>query len=160
MEAVKEDKPRFVGLYQRFTQLDQHISGLKAELKRAVTPEDLIEIPAFYRLMAGTGTNKDWQRVAFFLPYAAHAKGADSLGKQLAKAGVSEMRLFQVLRSELPNDIVQLRRLVQQVKPTVDWQQFGSMLFYWEYNDSNKRHLLEDYFLSLGNKAIAKEDKQ
>lgn len=159
MEAVKENKPQFVELYHRFTELDKHISGLKAELKRATTPEDLVEIPAFYRLMTGIGTHKDWQRVAFFLPYVKHQEGADSLGKQLAKAGVSEMRLFQVIRSESPNNIVQLRRLVQQVKPTVDWRQFGNMLFYWDYDDRNKRTLLEDYFLNAGNKHSTKGEK-
>jgi len=159
MEAVKENKPQFVELYQRYSQLEKQISGLKAELKRATSPDDLVEIPAFYRLMVGTGAHKGWQRVAFFLPYVKHQQGADSLGKQLANAGVSEMRLFQVVRSESPNDIIQLRRLVQQIKPTVDWKQLGSMLYYWDYNDRNKRNLLEDYFLNVGSNKSNKGKK-
>lgn len=165
MEAVKESISQFVELYQRYSQLEKQIGGLKAELKRATSPDDLVEIPAFYRLMIAVGTHKDWQRVAFFLPYASHKQGADSLGKQLAKAGVSEMRLFQVIRSESPNDIIQLRRLVRQIKPTVDWQQLGSMLYYWDYvrpgHDAkeNKRRLLEDYFLNAVNKHSAKGEK-
>ena len=147
MEAVKE-KPDFVRLYAHFDELKNRVSGLEAEIKRCASLDDLTEIPSFYRLMAETGTHQGWQRVAFFLPYVKHKEGADNLGKQLAKGGVSEMRLFQVIRSESPNDIIQLRRLVQQVKPTVDWHYFGPMLFYWDYNDSNKRQLLEDYFLA------------
>ncbi len=148
----KKERFDFEALCQRFTELSKRISGLQAEIKRASSPEDLIEVPAFYRLMAGIGTHAGWQRVAFFLPYAKHKAGAESLGKQLAKAGVSEMRLFQVIRSSSPNDIVQLRRLVQQVKPTVDWQTFGNTLLYWDYDDRNKRNLLEDYFLAANNK--------
>lgn len=165
MEGVKEKKTQFVDLYQRYSDLEKRISGLKAELKRAAAPEELADIPAFYRLMAGIGTNAPWQRVAFFLPYVKHQSGAGTLGKQLAMAGVSEMRLFQVMRSESPNDIIQLRRLVQQSKPTVDWQVFGGMLYYWDYirpgHDAkeNKRRLLEDYFLNTGSKYSTKGEK-
>jgi len=150
MEVVKEkkEKPDFVNLYEHFNSLQERISGLEAEIKRVASPEALVEVPSFYRLMAGTGTHKGWQRVVFFLPYVKHKEGADSIGKQLAKGGVSEMRLFQIIRSGSPNDIIQLRRLVQQIKPTVDWQYFGKTLYYWDYGDSNKRQLLEDYFLA------------
>lgn len=147
MEAVKK-KLDFVELYEHFKSLKERISGLEAEIKRVASPEALVEIPSFYRLMVGTGTHKGWQRVAFFMPYVKHREGADSIGKQLAKGGVSEMRLFQIIRSGSPNDIIQLRRLVQQVKPTVDWQYFGKTLYYWDYGDRNKRQLLEDYFLA------------
>jgi len=147
MEAVKEELD-FVKLYEHFKSLKERISGLDAEIKRVASPEELVEIPSFYRLMVGTGTHKGWQRVAFFMPYVKHKEGADSIGKQLAKGGVGEMRLFQIIRSGSPNDIIQLRRLVQQVKPTVDWQYFGKTLYFWDYGDRNKRQLLEDYFLA------------
>lgn len=159
MEAVQTQKKDFVAVYQNFTDLKQRISGLEAEIKRTSKPGDLVETPAFYRLMAGIGTHKDWQRVVFFLPFASHKEGADSLGKQFGIANVSEMRLFQVIRSESPNDIVQLRRLVQQLKPTVDWQHFGAMLYYWDYNERNKRNLLEDYFLNKTDKNASKGAK-
>lgn len=149
MEAVKEELD-FVKLYDRFISLKERISGLEAEIKRAASPDDLIEIPSFYRLMVGVGTHRGWQRVAFFMPLVKHKEGADSIGKQLAKSGVSEMRLFQVIRSGSPNDIIQLRRLVQQVKPTVDWRYFGKTLYYWDFSVRNKRQLLEDYFLASG----------
>ena len=147
MEAVKEDL-NFVKLYEHFRSLKERIGGLEAEIKRVASPDALVEIPSFYRLMAGTGTHKGWQRVVYFMPYVKHKEGADSIGKQLAKGGVSEMRLFQIIRSGSPNDIIQLRRLVQQTKPTVDWQYFGKTLYFWNYGDRNKRQLLEDYFLA------------
>ena len=147
MEAVKR-KLDFVKLYEHFQSLKERISGLEAEIKRVASPEALVEIPSFYRLMEGTGTHKGWQRVVFFMPYVKHKEGADSIGQQLARGGVSEMRLFQIIRSGFPNDIIQLRRLVQQVKPTVDWQRFGKTLYYWDYDDRNNRQLLEDYFLA------------
>jgi len=148
MGAAKKELD-FVKLYEHFKSLKDRISGLDAEIKRAASPEALVEIPSFYRLMVGFGTNEKWQRVAFFMPFVKHQAEAESIGRQLAKGGVSEMRLFQMIRSSSPNDIIQLRRLVQQVKPTVDWQSFGKTLFFWDYKDFNKRQLLEDYFLAL-----------
>ncbi len=150
MEAAKKEKKEldFVKLYEHFTSLKMRISGLEAEIKRVASLEDLVDIPSFYRLMAGTGTHKGWQRVVFFLPYVKHKVGADSIGRQLAKGKVSEMRLFQIIRSGSPNDIIQLRRLVQQVKPTVDWQYFGKTLYWWDCDDRKKQQLLEDYFLA------------
>ena len=151
MTALKKEKPAipdFVAIYTRFDQLKKQISGLEAEIKRATEPEDLLEKPSFYRLMTATplGISKAAQKIAFFLPFVSHSENAVSLGKQLADNNVSEMRLFQVLRSEEPNDLVQLRRLIQQIKPHLNWQEFGTMLYYW--NKQQKRRLLEDYFIN------------
>ncbi|MBL1261211.1 MAG: type I-E CRISPR-associated protein Cse2/CasB [Thiotrichaceae bacterium] len=160
MEAAVKTKPDFVALYGHFDTLKKRVSGLEAEIKKAITPDALAEIPSFYRLMVGTGTHAGWQRIAFFLPYVKHKEGADSIGKQLAKGGVSEMRLFQVIRSDSPNDIIQLRRLVQQIEPALDWRSFGATIFYWDYSNpekgidqkQNKRRILEDYFLASDKK--------
>lgn len=160
MTAVKKtDTPNFIAIYTRFSQLKEHISGLEAEIKRATEPEDLLSIPSFYRLMTGTelGTSKAAQKIAFFLPYASHLETADKLGKQLADGNISEMRLFQVLRSEEPNDLVQLRRLIQQIKPSLNWQDFGKMLYYW--NKEQKRRLLEDYFINSKTDTKKSSDK-
>lgn len=118
-------------------------AGAKAELRRCARPEDVAMVPAFYRLLPGIKTNQQWQRLVYFLPYAK--QGGGSLGAELAKAKISEQRLFQVLRSQSPNDLVQLRRLVLQAEPMLDWQQFGETLFYW--NEEKKRRILEDYFM-------------
>jgi len=120
-------------------------NGPRAELRRCAKPEDVAMVPAFYRLLPGIKTNSSWQRFVYFLPFARHREGGSSLGSQLASARVSERRLFQVLRSQSPNDLVQLRRLVQQTEPELDWQPFGEMLFFW--NEEKKRRILEDFFM-------------
>ncbi len=139
---MSHHKIDFVALAKRYTELG---TGQQAELRRA-TLDNIAAIPAYYRLLPNIKTDKRWDRVVFFLPYIKHhqqAETAKSLGQQLASK-ISEERLFQVLRSQPPNDLTQLRRLVQQVEPTVDWQQWGERLFFW--NKTQKRRLLEEYF--------------
>ena len=137
---MSNNKINFVDIVERYNK--RLSNGQRAELRRA-TLESIASIPAYYHLLPGIRTNSSWDRVVFFLPYVKHSDNAKTLGEQLAKK-VSEERLFQVLRSRKPNDLIQLRRLVQQVEPTVDWQQFGKTLFFW--NEDKKRRLLEDYF--------------
>lgn len=164
LENGSEHEGVFVEIYHRFETLtdpksEKRISGLEAEIRRATDPDNLAEKLLFYRLMNKTtlGTNEKGQRIAFFLPYVKHSKTADSLGKQLADAGISEMRLFQVLRSEEPNDLIQLRRLIEQIKPSLNWQDFGKMLYYW--NKEQKRRLLEDYFINSKTDTKKSSDK-
>ncbi len=133
--------PDFVALARRYAELG---SGPRAELRRVAEPDDLKLVPAFYRLLPGIQTDVGWRRVVFFLPFVRHADGKLRLGQALKQAGISEMRLFQVLRSTGPNDLIQLRRLVQKTEPAVHWQRLGESLFYW--NEDQKRRLVEDYF--------------
>ncbi len=141
---MSEPSIDFVSVVRRYDDLS---TGYQAQLRRACSPYDLTSLPAFYRLFPGIKTNTSWQRVVYFLPFVKHAAGESLLGEQLAAGKVSEQRLFQVIRSNSPNDLIQLRRLVQQVEPRLDWQKFGETLFYW--NDQKKRRLLENYFLHL-----------
>jgi len=67
------------------------------------------------------------------------------MGLQMQQNDISEKRLFQVVRADSPDDLVYLHRLAIQMKPTVDWQEFGRMLFYWGKNA--KRQLLQNYYL-------------
>jgi len=121
-------------------------SGRRADLRKAATPEDLLLRPAYYALM-GSRTKDCWLRVAFLIPWIKHRKGAGGLGKALAKAGADEKRLFQVLRSHAPNDLIQLRRLVQHTEPVADWQYVGKMLFWWrDQHDLSHRMLLEQFY--------------
>lgn len=131
----------YVALFERFKSLSK---GHQAELRRVKTPADLALLPAYYRLFPGVKTDIRWQRVAFLLPFVHHKPDGGALGEKLADK-ISEARLFQVVRSDQPNDLIQLRRLVQQVEPTVNWPRLGETLFFW--NDISKRNLLEDYFL-------------
>ncbi len=133
----------FVEIAHRFEKLSK---GQKAELRRVASPEDVAMIPAFYRLFPGMKTDARWRRLAYFVSYIKHASGSETLGGKLAKADISEARLFQVIRSESPNDLIQLRRLVQQVEPALDWQRLGTALFFW--GKKEKQRLLEDYFMN------------
>lgn len=146
---MKQQKlPDVMELYHAWGQLRP---GAKAELRRIGRPEELIETPAFYRLFSGK-VAQEWekqayQRLIFCLPYVKHTSEEVGLGKALAKGkGVSEKRLFQVIRSEPPNDMIQLRRILQMVEPSVNWPRAARLLWYW--NDRSKRDLLEEYFMN------------
>lgn len=140
--------PDFIALYNAWERLPP---GPKAELRRIREPEDLIEIPAFYRLFSGKAV-REWekrayQRLIFCLPYVKHIEADIGLGKALAKGkGVSEKRLFQVIRSDFPNDMIQMRRILQMVEPSVNWPKAAGILWYW--NERSKRDFLEEYFMN------------
>lgn len=145
-QPVETERPplEFDKLKAQFESLKP---GQQAEIRRARVPDDLGFIPSAYRLLPpGQRPNKQWLQVMFFLPHAKHNLKAAPLGKQLAQAEISEMRMFQIIRSEFPNDLLYLRRILQQVEPVVNWNEFGATLFYW--GDRQKRQLVEDYFLS------------
>jgi CRISPR system Cascade subunit CasB len=104
-------------------------------------------IPAFYRLFPGERSAPWKERTAFLLPWAPHRGGAEHLGRQLAMARVSENRIYQVVRSSYPNDLIQLRRLVQHIEPKLDWNVFGWTLRKWEQDKVAKQEILEDFFI-------------
>jgi CRISPR system Cascade subunit CasB len=133
--------PDFMALYEHYQKLKP---GPQAELRRVAQPDDLIEIPAFYRLLQNNRASKSMQRLVYCLPLIKHQDNGDSLGKALAKADINEKRLFMVIRSQEPNDLIQLRRLLKQVEPKMDWLSAAKTLFFW--NDRAKRQLLEDFF--------------
>jgi CRISPR system Cascade subunit CasB len=140
--------PDFMVLYKAWDRLSP---GPKAELRRIGRPDELIETPSFYRLFSGQ-TTQEWakqayQRLIFCLPCIKHTEENVGLGKALARGkGISERRLFQVVRSESPNDVIQLRRVLQMVEPTVNWPRAAKLLWYW--NERSKRDLLEEYFMN------------
>ncbi|MCW9013276.1 MAG: type I-E CRISPR-associated protein Cse2/CasB [Gammaproteobacteria bacterium] len=150
METVTQtniNEPDWQMLNKRLTNWQQHQRGWLAELKRAKDNESIADLPAYYRLIQGCiSPGRVAERVTFLLPWLPHETDAAALGTQLKAAGISEMRLFQVLRAEYPNDLVLLRRLIQQAKPSVDWSTFGKVMQYW--GKHQKRQLLQDYFLS------------
>lgn len=136
--------PDFVALKKRFD--DEMTAGQKAELRRAAQPEDLMLKPAFYRLLRGKKPNSQYLRIAFLLPWVEHKPDATHFSTQCAKAKVNEMRLFQIARSDDPTDMIQLRRVAMQIKPHVDWDRFGKMLWFWRPH--TKRELIEAYYLA------------
>lgn len=140
----------FVELRQRYERLP---NGPKADLRRVTELDKVAEVAAAYRLLPGRELDAGLRRVLFCLPWVRHADAASPLGAVLSKAGVGEKRLFQVVRSEAPNDIVQLRRLLQWAEPSADWALLGKQLRYW--GDANKRRLLEHYYLAWNEAARA-----
>jgi CRISPR system Cascade subunit CasB len=150
MSEGEKKWPDFMALYERYQQMEK---GPQAEIKRAVQLQDLIEIPAFYRLIQDNKVSEGLRRLVYCLPLIKHQENGDSLGKALAKAEINEKRLFMVIRSQKPNDLIQLRRLLKQVEPKLDWLSAAKTLFFW--NDIAKRQLLEDFFFYQNSKTKA-----
>lgn len=145
--STKKALPDFVALYQRYKALSEH-GDFRSQLgKRIGKPEELRDRPAFYRLFPGESPPKWGERIVFLMPFCVHQAGTASLGQKLAEAKISEARLLQVIRadSDYSHDLIQLRRLVQHVAPSVDWSALGTTLYFW--NEKAKRDLLEDFFI-------------
>lgn len=139
---------KFTKLHQRFWKsLD---NGQRAEIRRVSNPEDLECLPAFYHLIEYQNKEEIERlaQVAFFLPFAEKNSDKSSyLGKQLNDAKISEKRIFQIIRSSSPNDLIQLRRVMQQAKlSSIDWESFGTSLFYW--GKQSKKLLIQSFFIN------------
>lgn len=128
--------------------------GDQARLRRVKKPEELREVDAFFRLCANAGLMErhlvKMERVLFFIPWVYPFEGL-RLGAALENSKVDERRLFQVLRSESPNDLVYLRRAIQMAaskhktkKLAFDWKSASTLLFFW--GESNKKNILHDYY--------------
>lgn len=150
MESTQPENainPDWLALANKIIDWQQHHRGWLAELKRVKANSEVADLPAYYRLIqGGISPSRVAERAAFLLPWLPHRADAPTLGAQFRSAKISEMRLFQVLRAEYPNDLLLLRRLIQQAKPSVDWADFGKAVQYW--GQRQKRQLLQDYFLN------------
>ena len=146
---MSAELPDFVALKKHYNE--KLSNGERAELRRVAEPEDVAFTPALYRLFPGQKPDDRHLRLTFLLPCCKHAPNAKSLGAQLAEAKVSEARVLQVARSHAPLDMVQLRRLLAHIEPTVNWSEFGRMVWYW--NDRAKRQLVEDFYIARFNPA-------
>ncbi|WP_099142592.1 type I-E CRISPR-associated protein Cse2/CasB [Xenorhabdus kozodoii] len=155
-----------LALYNAWNLLD---NGASAQLRRVTEPEKLRDIPAFYRFVQPFGwqeTKNQWPllRMVFCLsagkdvikhvkPDEKNPKGI-SLGKALADSGcISERRLFQMLRADWPNDMVQLRRLLIHAEPKLYWPALAKQLTRWSQCD--RRQILEDFIIALPQKKTA-----
>lgn len=148
---MKQQKmPDFMLMYNQYRELKP---GPKAELRRVATPEDLVEVAVFYRLLQGNKGHPGMKRLVYCLPTIAGHKEAISLGHALAKVDISEKRLFMVVRSEYPNDLIQLRRLLKMAEPTLDWPKAATQIYWW--NKLAKQKILEDYFFYHNNPGVA-----
>ena len=147
---MSNELPNFPGFYALWHKLPP---GPRAEIRRVSEPDELLDLPAFYRLVEPFGWRSDmkpwdresWKRLVFLVNYVTD-KGENSLGKALALSKVSEKRMFQVVRADAPGDIKQLRRLLKQAEPQVSWQKMAKQLWFWKTRE--KRSLLEDFVLN------------
>lgn len=148
---MSEPENEYLRLVERYEQMD---SGQKAMLRRAVSPDDMTGIAAFYQVISATKFQlkqyeKQAAQVVYFLPWVQHRANGKPLGRSLHKHGISEKRMFLVMRRESPDDLIQLRRVIQQIKPTAyaDWAELGNLLFYW--GKKNKHQLMRDFYISV-----------
>ncbi|WNB74755.1 type I-E CRISPR-associated protein Cse2/CasB [Methylomonas koyamae] len=150
-------------LYNEYQLLS---NGDKASIRRCVEPDDLLITPAFLRLISEVmgrfnGTERanaaeffnhlsQIARIVYVLPFAKPS--GNSLGAVFNKQEVSERRLFLVMRSEYPQDLIQLRRLCQQCKDAdMDGLKLANLLLYWgkdkATSEGSKRQLMKDFYL-------------
>ncbi len=155
---VKPTSDDYLTLIQKYEALS---NGDKASIRREVEPDDLKTNPVFYRLIQGmvfADNLSQSARLIYFLPFAQHKNESKKLGVILQDKDISERRLFIVVRSEYPNDLTQLRRVIQQIKPyvVVNYPVFGNMLFHWgkskEKSGRSKQRLMQDFYLSASKK--------
>ncbi len=151
----------FMEIYNKFH--NKLSNGDRAEIRKIAKPDDLETLPAFYKLLGNRlneQNEKQWKRVVFFLGVKdlKHKENGLSLGQAFQQAEVSEKRMFQVIRSESPNDLIQLRRLVVHTKPTVDFQKMANTLWYW--GKHSKKQILKDFYKDFNNKEDNKKEKE
>lgn len=139
--------PDFAALKTRYDS-EGFSNGDRATLRRTSEPEDVTLTPAFYKLFPGQKPDNRHRYVAFLLPCAKHSSKSKSLSIQLVEAKIAESRVLQVARSDPPSDIVQLRRLLIQIQPTLDWSKFGRMIWDWDKKEI-KRQFIEDFYIEL-----------
>ena len=150
---MSNELPNFAGFYTAWETLKTK-PGATVDIRRISSMDGLLDLPVFYRLVEPFGWKADmkpwekerWQRLTFLINHISD-RGDNSLGRALALSGdINEKRLFQIVRSDSPRDINQLRRLLIQAEPEVSWQKMAKQLWYWTLQQ--KRRLLEDFVLS------------
>jgi len=149
-------------LYTAWTELEP---GSRAKMKRVTKPEELLDIPEFYLLVAPFGWPEQrfaLQRMVFCLTSGAIQNSEDetlSLGRALGNNGkISQQRVMQLIRQEFPSDMMQLRRLLIQAEPVnVHWPLLAKQLEWWGKYD--RRSLLENYVISSFKKQTRKDTR-
>lgn len=137
-------QPDYVALYKHYHTLRR---GQQGELRHAACLNDLILQPTLYALFPGLRPGLRQRRVAFFLPWVAHQKGAVSLAVQCARREISERRLLPMVRTGAPDDLLKLRRLLIHLRTPLDWTEFGPLL--WRWGKNAKHEWMETYYLTL-----------
>lgn len=144
---MNAEAPDFAEYHARFERLP---NGAKAGLRRAVEPDDLRDTPGLYRLFPGSKPSRQEVQLAFFLPWCPEL-GTRTSFMSLCADSVSEERIMQIARANLPDDLIALRRLVMQLHPAVGWLDLAPLLWFWgkKKKGSSKRRLVEGYYIAL-----------
>lgn len=167
-QSKTDNTPFYEKLLAEFNSLS---NGDKASIRKTVEPDDLQLNPVFYRLIQAALSEteakgskeffKDLAKIArlvYFLPFIQDASTGKTLGALFRVNGISERRLFLVMRSEYPQDLIQLRRLCQQLKPkaVLDWPALAELFAWWGKDKSrserSKQTLMRDFYLPLEKK--------
>lgn len=125
--------------------------GKQASIRRAPTAEALEHIPAADELLQTLASLAEpthqnlagWRRVLWLLPYIEHDWNGPSLGEQMAKAGVGELRVQQVVTADGNDGFKYLRMLIQRLEPHLNVEKLGKTVFEW--NPQTKNELMADY---------------
>lgn len=121
-----------MALYRAWQQLD---NGACAQIRRVSEPDELRDIPAFYRLVQPFGWENPRHQQALLRMVFCLSAGKNvirhqdkkpeqttgiSLGRALANSGrINERRIFQLIRADRTADMVQLRRLLTHAEPVL-----------------------------------------
>ena len=152
-------EPDWTALANKLSDWQRNHRGWLAEIKRVKDSTEVADLPSYYRFIQGCiKPGRVAERAVFLLPWLHHQPDTVPIGAQFRKNGVSEIRLFQLLRAEHPNDLVILRRLIQQTTPSVDWAYFGKVIQFW--GQLQKRQLLQDYFLYSADSKISQDKEE
>jgi len=140
---------------RKYGELD---NGGKAAVRRVSTPDDLLELGVFYRILpddAEERSLRQWARIVFLLPYLGHARGR-SIGSVLANGDIREQRIAFITKSDDPRCFEYLRKAARRIwnesreDALVDWTEFAPMLFFW--GESRKKDLVRSYYMALKKK--------
>lgn len=153
-----------MALYRAWQQLD---NGSCAQIRRVSEPDELRDIPAFYRLVQPFGWENPRHQQALLRMVFCLSAGKNvirhqdkkseqttgiSLGRALANSGrINERRIFQLIRADRTADMVQLRRLLTHAEPVLDWPLMARMLTWWGKRE--RQQLLEDFVLTTNKNA-------
>lgn len=139
-----------MGLYQDWLQLDK---GPQAKLRRATTPDELLDVPEFYMMVSSHGWPEKRYlllRCVFCLASGAITHRNDetlTLGRALGKSGKIKLpRIIHLIRLDSPQDMEQLRRMLIHAEPEFYWPSLAEQLTWWSKYD--RRTLLEQFVLS------------
>jgi CRISPR system Cascade subunit CasB len=175
---TEKTEPNFSLLKAGFKQLNP---GEQSSIRHVANPEKLEEQTGevFYKLLQYAGVSisefkqswewQQWQNVIFILPWAIKIQDEETVGKKLAKADklanneTNKHLLFQMLRSDFPNDLIMLKRIVKRFgkKHIVNQKTLENNTRYWNKdNKDNKRQILRDYFIETARAAKKPPNKK